>query len=53
MKAPQIIVLVIYFLGLLIAANKHGQERTAWNFLETLVSTMIMMSLFIWGGFFK
>jgi len=53
MKAPQIIVLVIYFIALLITANKHGQERTAWNFWETLVSAMIMMGLLFWGGFFK
>ena len=52
MKAPQIIYLVIVGMGLLISANKHGQENK-YNFWTQLVASAIGMSLLIWGGFFK
>ena len=51
--APQIIYLSIVFIGLLIAANLHGKERTPHNFWVTLVATAITISLMYWGGFFN
>ena len=49
---PQIIYLVITFIGMLLVANKHGQPRINYNFWETLISSIIIFTLLIWGGFF-
>lgn len=49
---PQIIYLSLVFVGLLIAANQHGKERSPHNFWVTLVATLITVSLLFWGGFF-
>jgi hypothetical protein len=49
---PQIIYLSLVFMGLLIGANQHGKERTPHNFWNTLVATIITISLLYWGGFF-
>jgi hypothetical protein len=50
---PQIIVLVIQFLALLLAANKHGKEKTGKeNFWTTFVAGCISLSLLYWGGFY-
>ena len=49
---PQIIYLSLVFIGLLIAANQHGKERTPHNFWVTLVASLIPISLMYWGGFF-
>jgi hypothetical protein len=50
--APQIIYLSLVFIGLLIAANQHGKERTPHNFWVTLVATVTTLFLMYWGGFF-
>jgi amino acid transporter len=50
--APQIIYLSLVFIGLLIAANQHGKERTPHNFWITLVGTTIAFFILYWGGFF-
>jgi len=49
---PQIIYLSLVFIGLLLVANQHGKERTPHNFWNTLVATVITISLMYWGGFF-
>jgi hypothetical protein len=53
MKAPQIILIVLYAAGLLLAANNHKQPRTDENFWTSLISCAIVIGLLIWGGFFK
>jgi hypothetical protein len=50
--APQIIYLSLVFIGLLLVANQHGQVRAPHNFWNTLVATVITISLMYWGGFF-
>lgn len=53
MHAPQIIYLVLVFIGLMIAAREHGKPRVPSSFWITLIAALIVMSLLIWGGFFK
>ena len=53
MRAPQIIIIVMYALGIGIALSKHGEQRNdKYNFFVTLISTAIELSLLWWGGFF-
>ena len=49
---PQIIYLSLVFIGLLLVANQHGQVRAPQNFWNTLIATVITISLLYWGGFF-
>ena len=50
--AAQIIILVMAFLSLLLAANKHGKERENHNFWYTLIDVIIETGIRYWGGFF-
>lgn len=53
MGVPQIIVIVLYALGIGIAMCKHGEARTdKYNFFTALISTAINIGLLWWGGFF-
>lgn len=54
MKAPQIILCVVYGVSLLSIAYMHGKEKTGkYNLLESLVCTAVIFGLLIWGGFFN
>jgi hypothetical protein len=54
MKAPQIIIIVIYAANLLMAAHIHGkQESSKRSFWTSLLADSIILGLLIWGGFFK
>lgn len=54
MRAPQIILIVIYAIDLLCAANLHGKQRTGkWSFWRDLAGTACVFGLLIWGGFFN
>jgi hypothetical protein len=54
MGIPQLIVIVLYVLGLGISMAKHGQPIDAnHSFFLKLFSTAVMLGLLIWGGFFK
>ena len=53
MGIPQIIILALMGLGLLIAANQHGKERTPVNFWTTLISVVLQLLILTWGGFFN
>jgi hypothetical protein len=53
MGTPQIIILVLFSLGLLASAHLHGKERTPHNFWVVLISIFIEVSILIWGGFFN
>jgi len=44
-----IILYIFAFIGLLIAANKHGQPRESWNFWEYLISYIIQFFLIFWA----
>jgi hypothetical protein len=49
---PQIIVICLYFGGLLVAGLKHGKSRENYNFWSTLAATILSAALLKWGGFF-
>jgi hypothetical protein len=48
----QIIYLVLAFIGLLLAANKHGKPKKNYNFWHSFIAMCIVLSLLYWGGFF-
>lgn len=54
MHTPQIIYLVIMAIGLLGSAHEHGKPRTGkHNFWSSLIGIALVLSLLVWGGFFK
>ena len=54
MKAPQIILIIIYALGLGISLEQHGKPKTGTeSFWKSLLATAIIFALLIWGGFFS
>lgn len=53
MGTPQIIILVLFSLGLLASAHLHGKERTPHNFWASFFAVIIEVSILIWGGFFN
>jgi hypothetical protein len=53
LEAPQIIMLLLYFVTILNAANKHGQRsKEVHNLGVTLLACAIGLGLLYWGGFF-
>jgi hypothetical protein len=50
---PQIIYLALLIFGLGISIAKHGKPRSNENFWMSLISATIIISLLMWGGFFK
>lgn len=52
LQLPQIIYLILVFVGLLVAANKHGKSQPAYDFWSTLISVILNSILFYFGGFF-
>lgn len=54
MKAPQIILCVLYGASLLANAYLHGKPREGRHSLpQALFSTALVFGLLIWGGFFE
>jgi hypothetical protein len=53
MGAPQIIMIVLYALGLAVTAEKHGEPRSNHNLGSQAVATAISAGLLYWGGFFS
>ena len=52
MRAPQIIMIVIFALGLFISLENHGKPKQGTdNFFLTLLGTAINIALLWWGGF--
>lgn len=50
---PQIVILVLYFIGLLMSANRHGKEKTGkHNFWLDIITAGIVLSLYYWAGTF-
>ena len=53
MKAPQIIMIVLYALSLGTEITKHGKiTEQKHNFWISLLGVAISVSILIWGGFF-
>lgn len=53
MGAPQITLLILFFISILITANKHGQPKENHNIWYSLISLIINILILYWGGFFK
>lgn len=54
MSTAAIIYLVLMGVGLLYTSYKHGQQKTEkHNIWVSLISTLIILSLLNWGGFFN
>jgi len=54
MKAPQIIIIVLWGISLCASAYLHGKPKEdKHNFGITLLNTVIYAGLLIWGGFFS
>lgn len=54
MTAPQITLIVLFSINLLLSARDHGKEKEGKdNFWTTLLALAIVLSILIWGGFFK
>lgn len=53
MRIPQIIILVLYVLGLGMSLAEHGKvELKQESFFKRLFSVAIHLLLLWWGGFF-
>ncbi len=50
---PQIVYVVITFLGLVFSIRDHGKPRDANNAWHTVIALTISYGLLIMGGFFK
>lgn len=54
MGAPQIILIIIYVLGLGISLAQHGEIKTKKeNFWTSLFAVAVVIALLICGGFFS
>lgn len=53
MKAPQIIILVLFLIALLYNANKHGQPKGNHNFFNTLFRVILWLVVLYCGNFFN
>lgn len=54
MRAPQILLIVLYAISLLASAYLHGKPKEGnHNILVDIVGVTIIFSLLWWGGFFN
>ena len=53
MSAPQVVMNVLFSLGLLISANEHGKPRSNANFWTSLIAACIEVAILWWGGFWR
>jgi hypothetical protein len=53
MHAPQIILLVLWAIGLTQSIRDHGQARKPENAWAGIVAMAINAALLWWGGFWK
>lgn len=49
---PQILWLLLYFVGCCWVAHKHGQPRESWYFWGHFIGATIELLILWWGGFF-
>ena len=52
MKAPQIIVIILFTVEFVITAIKHGESKDDYNIVMTILDIATFAGLLIWGGFF-
>lgn len=54
MKAPQIIMIVLWSIGLFDDLMHHGEytEPRKRNFFASLLAVGILVGILVWGGFF-
>ena len=53
MKAPQIVLIVLYSLSLGISMSKHGKPREPYNFWTSFLAVIIEVAILWWGGFWR
>lgn len=54
MKTPEIILIVIWSIGLLLIAYKHGKPRGYnYNIFASIVALSIHIALLVWAGLFN
>lgn len=51
MNTPQIIMIVLYSIGLFTALLKHGESKGNYNFWASLIASIIEILILKWGGF--
>ena len=51
MGAAQIIMIVLFALGLGVTIAKHGQPKGNYSIVEYVVDLSIYVALLWWGGF--
>jgi asparagine N-glycosylation enzyme membrane subunit Stt3 len=52
MKTPLIILFCLWGIGLMLAANKHGQPKGDYNVFSLMFALAIEISLLYWAGLF-
>ena len=53
MNTATIILIILWSIGLLVSANRHGKPRTNHDFFVTLIAEIINISLLWWAGLFE
>lgn len=54
MHIAKILLIGLYVVALMLAANQHGKYRTGKNnFWVSLIATALEIGLLWWGGFFS
>jgi len=53
MKTPVILLIILWSIGLLISAKKHGQPRGEFNLYTTIYAVGIEFLLLYWAGLFN
>lgn len=50
---PQWLLLILFFIGVVMAAYEHGKPRKPENLFVHLIATAITLIILIFGGFFR
>ena len=54
MGTAQTIFMLVYAISFGMNLMKHGEPKTGYHSIwESIISTIIVFTLLIWGGFFK
>ena len=53
MKTPVILLIILWSIGLLISAKKHGQPRGEFNLYTSIYAVGIEFLLLYWAGLFN
>ncbi len=54
MKAPQIIMIILFTTNVVLNLIKHGEHKNdKYNFWSSLIATLVWVVILKWGGFFK